>query len=444
MHSSSASSVRTTSTIANKYQIIRLIKSGGMGEVYEARHLRLGRRVAIKFLRPAYAQDPAHMARFDREACAAGSLEHENIAALFDIGSDEHGVPFIVMEYVVGDTLRSLIDESAPLPVPRAVAIAQQVCAGLQAAHAKGIIHRDLKPDNLMVCQRTDGRDWVKILDFGIARVMHDTAQPEVTATGVVLGTAHYMSPEQARGETIDVRSDVHAVGAILYELLSGEKVHPGETYNTAIYHVLRKEYVPLDTLRPTLPSELVEAVHRALAPQPSQRFASMEDFADTLSIFVKTDRPVGDDATPTGTRRLSPVTTAATRSIGRNRWVLSASIAALVMVLGYLSLRPTEAPDPNPAAPPTIQASIPEQPAMAPVSPPARVSEATPSASAAPTVAAVIPSSPPAPSVTPTKPSHRPASSARKPSPGTRAVSTAAPTPPVVPEGFVDNPYGR
>ncbi|HEX2878164.1 MAG TPA: serine/threonine-protein kinase, partial [Polyangiaceae bacterium] len=187
MTSSNLALVRANSTIANKYQIVRLIKSGGMGEVYEARHLRLGRRVAIKFLRSTIAQDAAYKARFDREAYTAGSLEHENIATLFDIGNDEHGVPFIVMEYVAGDTLRTVIDEAAPLPVPRAIAIALQICAGLQTAHVRGIVHRDLKPDNLMVCTRTDGRDWIKILDFGIARLLHDPTHPDVTATGVVL-----------------------------------------------------------------------------------------------------------------------------------------------------------------------------------------------------------------------------------------------------------------
>jgi serine/threonine-protein kinase len=330
--------------------------------------------------------------------------------------------------------------------VPRAVAIALQICAGLQAAHAKGIIHRDLKPDNLMVSERSDGRDWVKILDFGIARVLHDTDQPEVTATGVVLGTAHYMSPEQARGEIIDVRSDVHAVGAILYELLSGEKVHPGDTYNTAIYHVLRKEFVPLDTLRPTLPYDLVQAVHRALASQPSERFASMEDLANTLSIFSKLDRPAPDQDTPTGTRRVSATTSSSVvRNAGRNRWVLSASIAALVMILGYLSLRSYETPDTQEVAEPAVAAPIAEPRVVAPVSPPARAPESAPSSEPAAATAASIPSAPPATSTTPVKPSRQPKAGARKLSPtGPRPANTTPTTSPAIPEGFVDNPYGR
>jgi serine/threonine-protein kinase len=437
MTSSNLALVRTNSTIANKYQIVRLIKSGGMGEVYEARHLRLGRRVAIKFLRPTIAQDAAYKARFDREASTAGSLEHENIAALFDIGSDEHGVPFLVMEYVAGETLRALIDESSPLPVPRAIAIALQVCAGLQAAHARGIVHRDLKPDNLMVCARTDGRDWVKILDFGIARQLHDPAHPEVTATGVVLGTAHYMSPEQARDETIDTRSDVYALGAILYELLSGEKVHPGDTYNAVIYHVLRKDFVPLDSLRPTLPSDLVQVVHRSLAAQPAERFASAEEFADNLLPFAKLERSASDEQTNTGTRRV-------TRPAGASRWILGWSIAVVVLVLGYLSLRRGESPATHldsvardTAPPQPVQA----QPTPAPPAVPApRASEPTAPSSMAATPPAISSS---APTLVPER---APASSVtRKRSP----ANTAAPAPrgvqpEAVPEGFVENPYGR
>jgi serine/threonine-protein kinase len=437
--------VRTDSTVADKYQIVRPIKSGGMGEVYEARHVKLGRRVAIKFLRSTLAQDATHKARFDREASVAGGLEHENIVPLLDIGSDEQGVPFIVMEYVVGETLRTIIDESAPLPVPRAVAMALQICAGLQAAHARGIIHRDLKPDNLMVSTRTDGRDWVRILDFGIARTLHATAQPDVTAAGEVLGTAHYMSPEQARGETIDVRSDVHAVGAILYELLSGEKVHPGETYNAAIYHVLRKEYSPLDSLRPTLPYDLVGAVHRALAAQPSERFASVEDFASSLSTFAKADRTVVERETITGTRRITPPG-APHRSVWG--WAIA---AVVVCLLSYLSLHnnPTPGthgdPPPKQVAAPLKPATTPKPAATQSIPPSTRTDEPTqPMATPAPEL-------PAASSPSPTKPreprtsSGGPSSFARKPA--TRSAPSAAasgPPPPTVPEGFVENPYGR
>jgi serine/threonine protein kinase len=448
MTSSNLALVRANSTIANKYQIVRLIKSGGMGEVYEARHLRLGRRVAIKFLRSSIAQDAAHKARFDREAHTAGSLEHENIAALFDIGSDDHGVPFIVMEYVAGETLRTIIDEAAPLPVPRAIAIALQICAGLQAAHVRGIVHRDLKPDNLMVCTRTDGRDWVKILDFGIARLLHDPTHPDVTATGVVLGTAHYMSPEQARDETIDARSDVYAVGAILYELLCGEKVHPGDTYNTVIYHVLRKEFVPLDSLRPTLPHDLVQAVHRALAAQPAERFASVQDFADTLSIFAKLGRSVSDEETRTGARRV-------TRPSRVSGWIVGGSIAvALLGGLGYLSLR-NETPAAQLDSPAQQGPATPQKPvAMQPPAIPSETTLPTPTATPARVPTAVASSSASAPPpVTPApvtlretrvKPTQT-SSTARKRSlsPATTSATSNA-QPAAVPEGFVENPYGR
>lgn len=443
MTSSSNLALVRANSVVDKYQIVRLIKSGGMGDVYEARHLRLGRRVAIKFLRAALVGDSAHQARFDREACVAGSLEHENIAALFDIGNDEHGVPFIVMEYVVGETLRNLIDESAPLPVSRAVAIALQMCAGLQAAHALGIIHRDLKPDNLMVSTRSDGRDWVRVLDFGIARMTHAQAQPDVTATGVVLGTAHYMSPEQARGEPMDARSDIHAVGAILYELLSGEKVHPGDTYNTAIYHVLRKEYVPLDTLRPTLPYDLVQAVHRALASQPSHRFASVEEFSDTLAAFAKTAPQADDHEIVTGTRK-------ATRPAQPNRWLWGWSIAVVVLLLGYLSQRQTRTPVADINIPPQVDvptsrqaapevATAPATQAPSPVAPGLASPSASPTAIPSTSLGAspVVPPAAKAKSAFP--------SAARKHPPASAASArNTATSPPAVPEGFVDNPYGR
>ncbi|HEX2880272.1 MAG TPA: hypothetical protein VHO25_12140, partial [Polyangiaceae bacterium] len=263
-------------------------------------------------------------------------------------------------------------------------------------------------------------------------------------------GTAHYMSPEQARDEAIDARSDVYAVGAILYELLCGEKVHPGDTYNTVIYHVLRKEFVPLDSLRPTLPHDLVQAVHRALAAQPAERFASVQDFADTLSVFAKLERSASDEQTSTGARRV-------TRSSRAPRWIVGGSIAVALLVLGYLSLRnETPAAQLDSLAPQgTSQQSAAKQPPAAPSEPLRPTSTATPS----PEPTAVASSSPVAPppvassAVTPSpaslrepsvKPSQR-SSTARKRSMSPATTSATSTTQPAaVPEGFVENPYGR
>jgi serine/threonine-protein kinase len=288
----------------------------------------------------------------------------------------------------------------------------------------------------------------VKILDFGIARLLHDPTHPDVTATGVVLGTAHYMSPEQARDETIDARSDVYAVGAILYELLCGEKVHPGDTYNTVIYHVLRKEFVPLDSLRPTLPHDLVQAVHRALAAQPAERFASVQDFADTLSIFAKLERSASDEQTRTGARRV-------TRPSRVPGWIVGGSIAvALLGGLGYLSLR-NETPAAQLDSPAQQGPATPQKPvAMQPPAIPSETTLPTPTATPARVPTAVASSSASAPPpVTPApvtlretrvKPTQT-SSTARKRSlsPATTSATSNA-QPAAVPEGFVENPYGR
>jgi len=427
--SSSTSSGRPT-LVAGKYQVTRFIKAGGMGEVYEARHLRLGRRVAIKFLRAALIQDAAHLARFEREACAAGGLEHENVAALFDIGSDEQGTPFIVMEYIDGETLRKIIDERAPLPMPRAVGIVLQICAGLEAAHARGIVHRDLKPENLMVCRRTDGRDWVKVLDFGIARLTDDKAQTDVTATGVVLGTSHYMSPEQARGEDTDARTDVHAVGAILYELLSGKKAHPGETYNAVIYHLLSKDLLPLDALRPSLPSALVAAVHRALAPAAAQRFDSIADFAKALHNLADLATATAESETGTNTRSV-------VRSSTRTRWVWGLSMAVLagLSLARYASQRLLERPSDD--AVPRVEAYA------VPVAPQAALPALINSAAATGSESAPSPTAP-----IPIEEISRPKGATSIPR--KRLVPIPPPTnvggapSAAVPEGFVENPYGK
>jgi serine/threonine-protein kinase len=408
-----------------------------MGDVYEARHLQLGRRVAIKFLRSALMQDATHQKRFEREARAAGALEHENVGAILDIGRDEQGTPFIVMEYLDGETLRVLIEQRAPLPVPRAVSIVLQIGAGLAAAHARGIVHRDLKPENLMVCRRADGRDWIKILDFGIARVIDDATQTEVTATGVVLGTAHYMSPEQARGEAPDARTDVHAVGAILYELLSGKKAHPGDTYNTVIYHVLGKEVAPLISHRAALPSDLCAVVHRALSPISRDRFASIQEFVRALEKFGD----LSEAAEVMETR--SSLQLARLPRHGRS---ISLALGILVALLvgAYFVLRVSDS-QPVVSEPTKIE-TLPRVAAAqnAPIAP---TSTAIPARSAEPTPAAPTPKAPatPAPNAQATPPL-APARRTSPKAPATRGnvAPNAGASEPAVPEGFVDNPYGK
>jgi serine/threonine protein kinase len=279
---------RTGQIVREKYRLLRLIGSGGMGAVYEAEHVVVGRRFALKFLQPDLVQNEDALARFRREARAAGSLESEHIVGVTDFDGAEDGTPFLVMEYLAGESLAELLAREGPLPVPRVVAALLQVCQGLAVAHAAGIIHRDLKPENLFVVRGKDGADLVKILDFGIAKLARPDPGGSVTRTGAAMGTPFYMAPEQARGErNIDERVDVYALGVILYELLSGQKPHPGDSYNSILAHILGQTPAPLAALRPGLPAPLAALVHRALANDPKERPASAAELGRELAPFA-------------------------------------------------------------------------------------------------------------------------------------------------------------
>src|SRR5499433_1914655 len=227
------------------YEVLGQIGAGGMGEVYRASDPRLGREVAIKVLPASFSQDADRLRRFEQEARAAGVLNHPNITAVYDIGAHE-GAPYVVQELLEGETLRSCLAGSRLSP-KRALDYALQIAHGLSAAHEKGIVHRDLKPENVFVTR--DGR--VKILDFGLAKLTHQEEGSQVTnlptATagtepGVVLGTLGYMSPEQVRGKSADARSDIFSFGAILYEMLSGQRAFRGETAADTITAILRED----------------------------------------------------------------------------------------------------------------------------------------------------------------------------------------------------------
>ena len=210
-----------------------------MGVVYEAHHAVVRRRFAIKFLRRDLAERRDILTRFQREAEAAGALENENVAAAVDFGISDDGMPYIVMEYLVGESVGALLEREGCLPPRRACDLVAQACRGVEAAHAAGIVHRDLKPHNLFLCRRDDGTDLVKVLDFGVAKLQAIEAASAATDTGTMLGTTAYMSPEQARGEKmVDQRADVYALGAILYELLSQQKPHPGDSQNAILHHI--------------------------------------------------------------------------------------------------------------------------------------------------------------------------------------------------------------
>ncbi len=253
------------------YRIIALIGSGGMGRVYMAEDMRLGRRVALKTLAPGPVQ-LAHLRRFEQEARAASALNHPNILTIYDVGEDA-GRRFIISEYVEGKTLRALMDEG-PIETARALSIAGQIAAGLEAAHSLGIAHRDIKPENVIV--RPDGL--VKLVDFGIARLnessgLRDFSAGATTRLGMVVGTARYMSPEQARGLPVDERTDIFSAGVVFYEMLAGRAPFDGETDSDLMAAILKTDPAPLESKQ--IPTALVRVVTKAMSKNAMDRYAN-------------------------------------------------------------------------------------------------------------------------------------------------------------------------
>jgi len=257
--------------LEDRYRIVRPIGLGGMGAVYEAEQVRVGRRCAIKFLHTELSGRSRSEARFQREAQILGRLAHEHLTAVLDYGVYLDRSPFLVMEYLDGCTLRSWLAKHGSLAVGDAVGIIRQVAEGMAYVHAQGIVHRDLKPDNLMLLSRDRRLPWVKILDFGIAR--EDDGR-NITISGTDLGTVAYMSPEQARGvKAIGPSTDVFAIGTILYEALTGARPHPGDSYHAVMFHLLTQQHAPLGRVLPLCSPELEAVIERCLEKDVRQRY---------------------------------------------------------------------------------------------------------------------------------------------------------------------------
>ncbi|MFP5282232.1 MAG: Stk1 family PASTA domain-containing Ser/Thr kinase, partial [Actinomycetes bacterium] len=270
--------------VGGRYELGEPLGRGGMAEVRRAVDSRLGRQVAVKQLRADLATDPTFQARFRREAQSAAGLNHPNIVAVYDTGEEPDpvtgvGIPYIVMELVQGSTLRDLLREGRKLLPERALELTAGVLDALSYSHKAGIVHRDIKPANVMLT-RGGG---IKVMDFGIARAVADTSAT-VTQTAAVIGTAQYLSPEQARGETVDARSDIYSAGCLLYELLVGRPPFMGESPVSVAYQHVREAPVPPSRLDPAISADIDAVTLKALAKDPDDRYQSAREMKADLT----------------------------------------------------------------------------------------------------------------------------------------------------------------
>jgi tetratricopeptide (TPR) repeat protein len=350
------------------YEILSKIGAGGMGEVYKARDTRLGRMVAIKILPPEKLTDENRQRRFEQEAIAASALNHPNIVTVYDVGTQD-GLAFLAMELISGKSLDQSIPASG-MRIGEILRVASQIADALALAHANGIVHRDLKPANVMIT----AEGLVKVLDFGLAKVTQspEGADAETrtiagfaghTDAGTVLGTAAYMSPEQTEGKPVDARSDIFALGSLLYEMATGQRAFYGGTAMSTMSAVLRDDPPSCDTVRADLPPQLARVIARCLRKDPARRFQHMAD----LKVELDDLKQESDSG-----KLSSPSPAAPARTSRTPMWLAVAASAAIAALLGYRILPERAAVKPLPPAAPAAVASAP-----APVEAPAPPSKA-------------------------------------------------------------------
>ncbi len=274
-------------TLAGKYRVEERLSVGGMGAVYRGTHILMDKRVAIKVLRPSLAADEKIVARFSREARAASKISHPHALSVTDFGEDQGGVVFLIMEFLDGRTLKEVIRQDGPLPLPRAVEIMRQVASALAAAHAEGVVHRDLKSDNIMLL-KTTGVDYAKVLDFGIAKIQEASGEvdPGLTSPDLIIGTPQYMSPEQcSQSEQIDSRSDIYSLGVILFEMLVGHVPFAGDSPTAVMLKHLQEPPPSVLDERQDLPAGVATVVAKALAKRREDRYQTAGALVEDLVI---------------------------------------------------------------------------------------------------------------------------------------------------------------
>jgi eukaryotic-like serine/threonine-protein kinase len=300
--------------IADRYRIISLLGEGGMGRVYLAEHVRMGRKCAVKMISPEMARTEAAIARFNREAANASQINHPNVAQVYDFGEGPGGALYLAMEYVEGETLSAMVRREGALTVRRAATLTRQVADALSAAHHRGIVHRDLKPENIIVTRQFDGSECVKVVDFGIAKTVQsggtDPSGQTLTAVGAAVGTPEYMSPEQLAGEKLDGRSDLYSLGLVFFHLLTADLPHPRVTSRETLVARLTEPSRTLVEVRPGThwPKNLQTMLDYALAADLSKRYPTAQEFALDLGILIAAepaDSPTAPVASPTQPRQV-------------------------------------------------------------------------------------------------------------------------------------------
>jgi serine/threonine-protein kinase len=276
--------------VADRYHVVKKLGEGGMGQVYLAEHVKMGRRSAIKVMNPSMTHDPDAVARFNREAANASRITHPNVCAIYDFGETPEGLIYLAMEFVEGEPLTDALDREGALTVPRATHLFAQVADALQAAHDLGIVHRDLKPDNIMVARGRGGADVVKVVDFGIAKAVGgDAAGQKVTKTGLVVGTPEFMSPEQLAGDAVDGRSDLYSLALVYFRMLTGKLPFEADTVQETMVKRLTDEPAKLAAARPDLafPAGLQAVLDAALTRTPVDRYQSVAKFAEDVRAIT-------------------------------------------------------------------------------------------------------------------------------------------------------------
>ncbi len=356
-----AAELREGSVLGN-YQLERLLGEGSMGRVFQARHSRLGRQVALKVLKPEHARDSGFVQRFFQEARTVNQINHEHIVEIFDfVDEGEGGHVYCVMELLRGQSLATLVKEEQ-LTLARIQRICVQVCAALGAAHQVGVVHRDIKPDNLFITHRSGQPDFVKVLDFGVAKLLTSEGNTTGTMDGTIIGTPAYMAPEQAAGLPVDARSDVYAVGNILYELLAGHPPFQAPAFGQLVVQIITQPPPPLPTHLSSgepMPPQLAELVMRCLAKEPEARPQSLAEVTTALLLLPPSTRASGVipaqvaqaqqpvDLSERPTKRMNVLA-----GPWRQRALVAAGVTAVALVSGALTWGGLKASrEPGPAA---------------------------------------------------------------------------------------------